>query len=716
MIHGSMNMESFLLKRLSVLAVLLSLTGCEMLGPKPMPLLSLIPDSQRSNETSDTLSKEKLMTPDLPAIKKKPYQYFLTHSTPKRPDSGRDSVQHKDLGQFQLNFEQADLKEFVQVVLEEMLAVNFMISPQVQGTVNLQTTQLINKEDLLSVLEMVLAMNKAVLIKENGLYQILPSSDSVGRTAILGQESLSGGHHMKLIPIQYTEAAQIVEVIKPLFAGGQDLYVDHANNLVLIAGPSFQIARALEMIRLFDVHLMQGKSFALFPLVYVDPEKMIEELQQVFGLKAEEGDQGALQFLSIERLNAVLAITRQPQYLKNTEDWILRLDQSSNTTSGGVNVYRVQHIDAVKLAETLTNIFTGQSSLNNGGTNANLVRVTNRNQADKSMAKRSKSVSQIASQQGAVSIIADESTNSLIVTASTQDYQVVKKVLKQLDVMPLQVMIDATIVSVSLTDDLKYGVRWYFSHLNDQNVTALNGSGDSLLQSASALAVGAATGGFGYAFASGNIKAVLNAAATDNKINVISTPSLMVLNNQEALIQVGDQVPIRTSESTNTSGSVNPIQTSAIQMRETGVVLNVKPRVNANGLVTLEIKQSVDRAIPTVQSNIDSPTIQQRKIESTVVVQSGESIILGGLMAENDVIDFSGVPVLHKIPVLGSLFGSTTKTKEKTELIVLITPRVIENKWDSRAITREFKQKLRFVFPEGSSESVQRPTVIHRSS
>ena len=186
-----------------------------------------------------------------------------------------------------------------------------------------------------------------------------------------------------------------------------------------------------------------------------------------------------------------------------------------------------------------------------------------------------------------------------------------------------------------------------------------------MLQSASALAVGVATGGFGYAFVSGNIKAVLNAAATDNKINVISTPSLMVLNNQEALIQVGDQVPIRTLESTNTSGGSNPIQTSAIQMRETGVVLNVKPRVNANGLVTLAIKQSVDRAIPMVQSNIDSPTIQQRKIESTVVVQSGETIILGDLMAENDVIDFSGIPVLHKIPALGALFGSTTKTKEK---------------------------------------------------
>ncbi|HHZ69060.1 MAG TPA: type II secretion system protein GspD [Methylococcaceae bacterium] len=711
-----MDMENFLLKRLCVLAVLLSLTGCEMLGPKPMQMLSLIPGNQKPKENPSALADTKLITPEPPAIKKKPYQYFLTQSTHKQPELMSDGVKNKAQGQFRLNFEQADLKEFVHVVLEEMLALNFTVSPQVKGTVNLQTTQLINKEDLLSVLEMVLAMNHAVLIKEKGLYQVLPSTESVGRTAVLGKESLSGTHHMKIVPIQYTEAAQIVEVIKPLFAGGKDLYVDHARNLVLIAGPSFQIARALEMVRLFDVHLMQGKSFALFPLVYVDPEKMIEELHQVFGLKAAQSDPGALQFLSIERLNAVLAITRQPQYLKNTEDWILRLDRSSSTTSGGVNVYRVQHIDAVKLAETLTNIFTGQSFLNNGGTKANLVRVTNRKQPPASVNSASKAVSQIASQQGAIRIIADESTNSLIVTASTQDYQVVKKVLKQLDVMPLQVMIDATIVSVSLTDDLKYGVRWYFSHLNDQNVTALNGFGDSLLQSASALAVGAATGGFGYAFASGNIKAVLNAAATDNKINVISTPSLMVLNNQEALIQVGDQVPIRTSESTNTSGGSNPIQTSAIQMRETGVVLKVKPRVNANGLVTLAIKQSVDRAIPTVQSNIDSPTIQQRKIESTVVVQSGETIILGGLMAENDVIDYSGIPVLHKIPVLGALFGSTTKTKEKTELIVLITPRVVENRWDSRAITREFKQKLRFVFPDVNSEPVQYPALIDSPS
>jgi general secretion pathway protein D len=269
--------------------------------------------------------------------------------------------------------------------------------------------------------------------------------------------------------------------------------------------------------------------------------------------------------------------------------------------------------------------------------------------------------------------------------------------VNQLDVMPLQVLVDATIVEVTLTDNLKYGIQWYFNHSNGgQNIVESNDLG--------ALAAGAATGGFGYSFLSksGDIKAVLNAEASNNNVNVISSPSLMVLNNQEASIQVGKEISLMTGSlgslnNTNTTGSTSNNVFSQQQQRKTGVKLKIKPRVNANGLVTMEVTQSVEDpgAIP---ANGTNPSILTREINSSVAVQSGETIVLGGLIKDNNTDDNNGIPLLHDVPILGTLFGSKTRTKDKTELVVLITPRVVKSRQDAGLITDEFKRKLSGIY------------------
>jgi len=299
---------------------------------------------------------------------------------------------------------------------------------------------------------------------------------------------------------------------------------------------------------------------------------------------------------------------------------------------------------------------------------------------------------------GEVKIIADSANNSVVIVATAQEYGVILPIIRQLDVMPLQVLIDATIAEVTLTDKLEYGIKWY---LNQGNTTATsNLLNAKLTDIASSAALATATGGLTLLQDSGSVKVLLSAEANNNNVNVISSPSLMVLNNQEANIQVGDEVPIRTSESTNTSGSVNPIQTSSIEQRKTGVKLTVKPRVNANGLVIMDIEQSVENAQKTVISDIDSPTIQTREITSTVAVQSGETIVLGGLIKDGDENVKSGIPFLHELPLIGPLFGSTSKNKTKTELVVLITPRVVGTQQDARLITDEFKRKLTGIYED----------------
>jgi len=275
--------------------------------------------------------------------------------------------------------------------------------------------------------------------------------------------------------------------------------------------------------------------------------------------------------------------------------------------------------------------------------------------------------------------------------------------------LPLQVLIDATIVEVTLKDDLEYGIQWYFMHENGGTNEIGGGKGLDLANVGKKVATGLATGGFSYAFASdsGDIRALLNASAVNGNVNVISSPSLMVLNNQEASIKVGDSVPIRTSQSTNTNTIGNNtnndvVQTSGIDMVDTGINLSIKPRVNSGGLVLMDILKTVNQAIKTDvvggSSNIDSPTIQKREIESSVAIQSGETIVLGGLIKEDNTNNKNGVPVLHEIPWIGPLFGGTTRNKDRSELVVLITPRVVSSRQDAQSITDEFRRKLSSIY------------------
>jgi general secretion pathway protein D len=300
-------------------------------------------------------------------------------------------------------------------------------------------------------------------------------------------------------------------------------------------------------------------------------------------------------------------------------------------------------------------------------------------------------------------IVADPSNNALIIMAKAQDYRDIETVIKQLDIMPLQVLIDATIVEVGLTDQLKYGLQWYFSH----DLGGTTGSAGFL---GSTLGLASAAGGFTYVLTNvaRDMKIQLDALAATNKINVLSSPSLMVLNNQQATIKVGDQVPILTAQALPANGVSNLVGTQSIQYKDTGVLLEVRPRVNAGGLVSMELSQAVDtlkNAGAASASGINSPTIQQRKIQSQVAVRSGETIVLGGLIIENANNTVTGMPLLSELPWLGPLFSSTEKNLARTELVILMTPRVVENSRSSQQITNEYRRRLSGLYDPKPSPS-----------
>ncbi|HKW55166.1 MAG TPA: type II secretion system secretin GspD, partial [Stellaceae bacterium] len=307
-----------------------------------------------------------------------------------------------------------------------------------------------------------------------------------------------------------------------------------------------------------------------------------------------------------------------------------------------------------------------------------------------------------------VRIVADEKNNALVIYARPRDYKMIEDAIRRLDVVPLQVLIEATIAEVTLNDNLQYGLQWFFSQgasrleLNNgvpaAVTTATTGTAANVVNLANT-DISPVFPGFNYLAATSNFKVILNALSTLTQVNVVSSPEVLVLDHQTAALQVGDQVPVITQSAQSTLTTGAPIVNS-VQYLNTGVVLQVTPRVNSTGLITLDIDQSVSDVSKTTTSTIDSPTITQRRIVTSAIVQDGETIALGGLIIDNQTNGKSGVPLLSSIPLIGPLlFSSTSKSTARTELLVMLTPKILRNAQEARATTDELRNRMRAVKP-----------------
>ncbi len=722
-----------------IIVTSVTLTGCSELGVGPK-LGIKIPLEERADEDYinaekaaqkreeeikfDQLENDKPKS-DKKKLKKKNFIGSGKFVSNKSKKVGTDQQERPSgEGKYSLNFDAADLGEVAKIILSDMLQAGYVISPKVAGTVSLQTTEPLHKEELLPTLEMLLRINGAVLIKRDGLYRIEPEAlgaQMSGASGMTGKK-LKPGYQIKVIPLKYVGAIDMSEMLAPILPAKSIIKVDPTRNILLIAGTGDELRKAMDLVDTFDVNFIKGMSFGLYSLENSDATSTVTEIENIFNGGEKSPLTGMMRFISIKNLNAILVVTQQKEYLKEAEKWITRLDEESAeaASEGGLIVYRVQHVDAVELAGTLSEIIGGSSSSSRKppslapGEKLGSLSNKKRDPKERKTKNRRKTASSSGSGQGSdafegVAIIADEANNALVIKAQSQQYRMLKKVIKQLDVMPLQVLLEAKIISVNLTDKLEYGVGWSFEHTDfvESSRFAKEGNfGSGFIDAAITTATDAAVSAFTYGIVSDhtNIKASLTMLAKDDKLDVISTPSLMVLNNQEGSIKVGDSIPIRTSQSTNTSGGViggdtsSLIQTSPIENLDTGVFLSVTPRVNANGVVIMDIEQNVNDVSGNTTSRIDSPTILKREIKSSVAVVDGESVILGGLMTETHTDNNEGLPLLKDIPLIGWLFGTQKKNIEKKELIVILTPRVIEDKYDARKVTDDFKRKLTGIF------------------
>jgi general secretion pathway protein D len=692
-------------------AILVLVTGCNMLGYTISPTIvkdDSVPANTTQSEQFEPIIQDEILVGNSDPVFDKRQQIieigdgkYVGESTPKSV-----TATQTDAGDITLNFQGTDINEFVKVILSDVLNVNFVIDPQVSGSVTIETANPLKKEQLFPLLEEILSLNNAAIIESNGIYKVLPKSKVVkgNLSPTTPEVSVQSGYSVRIVPLQFIAAQEMQKILEPFIGDGGQLRVDKQRNMLIIGGTPDELKQLQETINIFDVDWLRGMSVGLYPLDYVDPETLKTELDEILG--GVEGSStnellgGLVRTVALERLNSILLISSTQTALREAEIWLYRLDRQGEQVGQNLYVYNVQNAKAIEIAEILGKIFDGDTSTTSSSTPQLAPGTTpveiasdenaNENTTPTSTAPVSVGDSGLSiNSNSSVEIIADDTRNALVILASSRDYKMVAAAIRKLDVIPLQVLIEASILEVTLDGDLSYGVEWFF---NNQVGRSRKGQGTLDLGDAGLAALAP---GFSYSIvnSASNIKVALNALETESEVNVLSAPSLMVLDNQTATINVGDEIPVPTRQS---SSNVDPNAPTVneIQFRNTGVTLTVTPRVNNSGLVTMEIRQEVSNAVATTSSNIDAPTIQQRQIESTVAINSGQTIVLGGLIRNSETENEGGVPGLYKIPFIGKLFGSTTIEKRRTELVVLLTPRVVRNDVDAKKITDEFRRKL----------------------
>jgi general secretion pathway protein D len=620
----------------------------------------------------------------------------LPPSRPSPPAAG---------GGFLVKFNNADIYEVIHT-LGRIAGINYLIDPRVRGTVNVHTQGTVRKEDALEILFSILRVNGATAVLEGNLYHIVPMNEAKMEPLPLGarDEAFSPNRPtMQAFPLQYIAAAEMAKVIKPfLSAGGEAIEVTRAN-MLLVVDTAANMEKHARLVALFDADAFRSAGVRMFSLKFLDPEEMARNLDAIFGaldFGGKGGRPSGINFVPITRLNALLVVSASPKSMEDVERWIGELDREPSSASRTVRLYRVKHGKVKDVSAILEKLFpTRAAGLAPKPTEfkpqvAEPVRPYILSTPSPAPAPAAPATAAPARTPTAAAaerkegegydIIADEPTNSLIIRGSASEYASILETLKTIDVYPRQVLLEVLIGDVTLDDTLRLGIDWNYvrqSGSYTHNITNVTG------------VAGLATG-FSYAVEKTNqLTAAFRSLANDGKASVLSAPSVLAINGKKSRIQVANQVPIQTASIVANSNP--PVTTTTVEYKDVGVILNFTPYINDEGTVTLEIEQEVSDISSTIATPAGgNPAFLKRSIQTTLIASSDQSIVLGGLVREQKSRNRDGLPFLHKIPVIGWIFGSRSDVLTRNELLIFITPRVIESVEEGTRLSREFEERV----------------------
>ncbi|HVZ52874.1 MAG TPA: type II secretion system secretin GspD [Pseudolabrys sp.] len=633
--------------------------------------------------------------------------------------------------QFDLNFQNADVAAISKVIMGDLLKTNYSLDPRVQGTINLASGRPVAKRDLLPLFESTLKLVNAQIVKEGGVYKIVPAGEALGAGPTDTDARVTSGYGISVMPLRYVSAAAVLRALDSFAVKPGAARVDPGRNLLMIQGSSTERQSAIEAALALDVDWMRNQSVGIFPIRNTSPDTMIKELGNVFDAGREGNAANLVRFQPMNRLNAVLAIAQSNAMIDKVKTWVTRLDRADYDNTM-VRVYHLRYGNAKVLAGILKEVFTGQANTtgssdlsqltpgstmrratspgstttspppgsnppgspgfgNPPGTGTDQTSST-QNDRTSSTGTDISSLSTTGSSGPAilpnVRITADIANNSLLIYASRDQYKIVERAIFELDRAPMQVAIDVTVAEVTLKNELQNGVQYFLGNRKDgsigfglSNVLARTLPGGNLVLGKNS-----------------DPHVVINALSAVTDVHVISSPSLVVLDNQQARLQVGDQVPITTQQATDVTVPNAPL-VSSVTMQDTGVILKVTPRVNANGVVSLDVSQEVSAVQPTANATL-TPTISERKVQSTIAVASGQTVMLAGMISSTQQNTRNGLPILGDLKGIGDLFATNDKQSNRTELIVFIRPQIIRNGLDAQLVAEELRSKLSVVARE----------------
>ncbi|NLA67035.1 MAG: type II secretion system secretin GspD [Gammaproteobacteria bacterium] len=636
-------------------------------------------------------------------------------------------------GEATFNFEGESLHAVVKVILGDMLGQNYVIAPGVQGTVTLATPKSVSPAQALGLLEMVLGWNNARMIYADGRYSIVPAEGAVASGAVparTGSAAGARGFETRVVPLKYVSAVEREKALQPYARANAIVNVDAGRNVITVAGTRQELENYLRTIEIFDVDCLAGMSVGVFPLVAGRARQVVADLEKVFGEGSNSPVAGMFRFMPLEGANSVLVITSQPAYLDQIEQWIARIDGAG----GGVQLfsYELKYVTAKDLAERLAEVYGSRGGSGGGGRRggASLMPGLEPTEISDSGMDGGMSSAGIGERGGGsrgglgggslslgerqggdasvtlevdgaeVGVSAVDETNTLLVRSTGQAWRSIREVIDRLDVMPLQVHIEAQVVQVTLSGELAYGVSWFLEKAMTDNgmpVFPAPGAGGPSRWSTLGGSIGGVGGpGAVWTLVKNDAAAIINALDQVSDVQMLQTPSVVVRNNYEATLNVGDRIPI--SSVTVNPGFGGDASYSQVQYLDTGTILKVRPRVTRDGTVFLDIVQEVSspQGEPDDNGNV---RISTNRLKTNAVVESGDTVFLAGLITDGTSRGSRGLPGLSRIPVIGGLFGQQTSNTTRSEIVVLITPTLVRNQQDARNLTDEYGRRFRALEP-----------------
>lgn len=612
-----------------------------------------------------------------------------------------------------LNFDDAEIFEVINA-LSDFLGINYVIDPTVKGKVNIHTSTEIDKGRLLPILETIFDMNNIALVQLGDIYKIMPVKEASKEILdiYIGKQPPELGSYdrvlLQIVPLEYVASAEMEKIIKPFLSKGGELVNYPKGNLLIIFDTVATVSKILRIISIIDADVFEQMHIRFFKVKNADVNDVAGELEDIFtsyGIeKATEKGIG-VKFLPIDRISCVLAISPIPGLFEKVEHWLGILDTVDIEAGEKLFIYFVENSKAEDIADVLSKIYGegkggDRASKKDRKTRTKDTRKTTRDKRTTTPASSKEKAAGSAPSllEGNIKIVTDEPTNAIIVLASPQDWAVIKDTILKLDIIPKQVLIEVLIAEVTLSGDTEFGVEWsllggksslggYEGRDKTEIDFGITGLGEDLTKNLGR--------GFTYRFDSTRLLAFLVAQAGQNKLNILSSPHILAADNKEARIEVGEEVPIVTSEYVPVDVEQQTSTSRSIEYRSTGVILTVTPRINEKGLVAMDINQEVSEAQPVVAGGIQSPVISNRVAETSLVVQNGQTIVIGGLIKDQSSKTIAGIPILSYIPLVSYLFSDTRSKKQKTELVILITPHVVSNIDEATGLTNELRTKLK---------------------